>query len=114
MLDIFVILLIAVVLVNSNSTMAKKFGLPYQYEFHLHYLLAYHIFFSLVFTWYILNNGGDSFGYWKFGMEQVVIKGDKNWFAYFGEGTTFILWLCYIPSYLMGLSYITGNILFGF
>tara|TARA_R110001592_G_C13192033_1_gene752972 strand:- start:22517 stop:23722 length:1206 start_codon:yes stop_codon:yes gene_type:complete len=101
-------------MVNSNTTVSKKFGLPYRYEIHLHYLLAYHLFFSGVFTWYILNNGGDSLGYWKFGMEQVVIKGDKSWSVYFGEGTTFILWLCYIPSYLMGLSYITGNILFGF
>ncbi|WP_243431417.1 hypothetical protein [Algoriphagus lutimaris] len=101
-------------MVNTNSSMAKRFGLPYKYELHLHYLLAYHIFFSLFFTWYIINYGGDSQGYWKFGMEQVLIRGDETWFSYFGEGTTFILWLCYIPSQLMGLSYVTGNILFGF
>jgi len=94
--------------------MAKKFGLSYKYELHLHYLLFYHVFFSLFFTWYILNFGGDSQGYWKFGMEQVIIRGDVSWFSYFGDGTTFILWLCYIPSQLMGLSYLTGNILFGF
>lgn len=46
-------------------------------------------------------------------MEQVLIRGEKSWFSYFGEGTTFILWLCYIPSQLMGLSYLTGNIIFG-
>ncbi|WBL41298.1 hypothetical protein PBT90_11075 [Algoriphagus halophytocola] len=93
--------------------MAKRFGLPKKYELHLHYLLAYHIFFSFFFTWYIINYGGDSQGYWKLGMEQVLIKGEVTWFSYFGEGTTFILWLCYIPSQLMGLSYLTGNILFG-
>lgn len=113
MLDILVILLVILALVNSNTSMAKRFGLPKKYELHLHYLLAYHIFFSFFFTWYILNFGGDSQGYWKFGMEQVLIKGEKTWFTYFGEGTTFILWLCYIPSQLMGLSYLTGNILFG-
>jgi hypothetical protein len=80
----------------------------------LHYLLFYHLFFSLVFTWYILNFGGDSYGYWKFGMQQVVIKGDVTWMSYFGDGTKFILWLCYIPSQILGLSYTTGNILFGF
>ncbi|WP_373399081.1 hypothetical protein V8V91_05025 [Algoriphagus halophilus] len=61
-----------------------------------------------------MNYGGDSQGYWKFGMEQVIVRGDETWFSYFGEGTTFILWLCYIPSQIMGLSYVTGNILFGF
>jgi hypothetical protein len=93
--------------------MARKFGLSKKYELHLHYLLAYHLFFSIFFTWYILNFGGDSSGYWSFGMEQVVVA-EPSWEAYFGEGTRFILWLCYIPSQLMGLSYITGNILFGF
>ncbi|MBN7800193.1 hypothetical protein J0A67_04935 [Algoriphagus aestuariicola] len=93
--------------------MSKRFGLPKKYELQLQYLLAYHLFFSLFFTWYILNFGGDSQGYWRFGMEQVLIKGEKTWFSYFGEGTTFILWICYIPSQLLGLSYVTGNIIFG-
>lgn len=114
MLDVVVIALILVVLVNTNAKMAKAFGLPHKYELHLHYLLFYHLFFSLFFTWYILNFGGDSQGYWRFGMQQVLIRGDVSWFSYFGDGTTFILWLCYIPSQLMGLSYLTGNILFGF
>lgn len=113
MLDILVIAVIILALVNSNASMAKHFGLSKKYEQHLHYLLAYHFFFSIFFTWYIINFGGDSQGYWKFGMEQVLIKGEKTWFSYFGEGTTFILWICYIPSQLMGLSYLTGNILFG-
>lgn len=113
MLDLIVIGIVILALVNSNASMAKTFGLSKNLELHLHYLLAYHIFFSCFFTWYILNYGGDSQGYWRFGMEQVLIKGEKTWFSYFGEGTTFILWICYIPSQLMGLSYLTGNILFG-
>lgn len=93
--------------------MAKRFKVPHKYELHLHYLLFYHLFFSLFFTYYILNFGGDSQGYWRFGMEQVKII-DPDWMKYFGEGTTFILWLCYFPSQVLGLSYVTGNILFGF
>ena len=93
--------------------MAKKFGLPYKYEIHLHYLLFYHVFFSFFFTWYILNFGGDSRGYWLMSMEQIIKRGDVTWFSYFGEGTTFILWLCYIPSKTLGLNYLTGNFLFG-
>lgn len=114
MLDIIIIILILVVLVNSNASMAKAFHLPYKYELHLHYLLFYHLFFSMFFTWYILNFGGDSQGYWRFGMQQVLVRGDITWFSYFGDGTTFILWLCYFPSQVLGLSYLTGNILFGF
>ncbi|WP_215226797.1 hypothetical protein [Echinicola shivajiensis] len=94
--------------------MANKFGLPQKYQQHLHYLLFYHLFFSLFFTWYILNFGGDSQGYWRLGMQQVLIKGEETWMKYFGESTTFILWLCYIPSKVLGLSYLTGNVLFGF
>ncbi len=113
MLDILVIALIILALVNSNASMAKRFGLPKKYELHLHYLLAYHIFFSFFFTWYILNYGGDSQGYWRLGMEQAVVRGEITWMSYFGESTWFILWLCYIPSKVFGLSYITGNIMFG-
>jgi len=103
-----------VALVNSNASMAKKFRLPYKYEIQLHYLLFYHLFFSLFFTYYILNFGGDSQGYWRLGMQQVLIRGEETWFSYWGTSTTFILWLCYIPAKVMGLDYITGNILFGF
>jgi hypothetical protein len=113
MLEILVIIPIIIALANSNSTMAKKFGLPYKYELHLHYLLAYHLFFSLFFTWYILTYGGDSQGYWRLGMEQTVVRGEVTWMSYFGDSTWFILWLCYIPSKILGLSYLTGNILFG-
>lgn len=94
--------------------MARKFGLPYKYELQLHYLLFYHLFFSLFFTWYILSFGGDSQGYWRLGMEQVLIRGEITWFSYFGTSTSFILWLCYIPSKILGLNYLTGNLLFGF
>ncbi|WP_439481071.1 hypothetical protein [Cyclobacterium plantarum] len=113
MLDLILIGVIILVLVNSNVRMSKRFALPKKYEFHLHYLLAYHIFFSVFFTWYILSFGGDSQGYWNMSMEQILVKGDVNWFSYWGSSTTFILWLCYIPSKIMGLSYLTGNILFG-
>ncbi|WP_246255438.1 hypothetical protein [Cyclobacterium plantarum] len=46
-------------------------------------------------------------------MEQILIRGDVYWGRYFGTSTTFILWLTYIPSRVLGLSYLTGNILFG-
>ncbi|SNS74016.1 hypothetical protein SAMN06295967_1211 [Belliella buryatensis] len=113
MLDILVIIAVIIALANTNSSMAKKFGLSAKLTMHLNYLLFYHLFFSLFFTWYILNFGGDSQGYWRFGMQQVLIKGEESLVSYWGTSTTFILWLCYIPAKVLGLSYITGNILFG-
>ncbi|WP_232826676.1 hypothetical protein [Cognataquiflexum aquatile] len=114
MLDIIIVVGCLIALANTNRSISKRFGLPAKYELHLQYLLIYHFLFSLFFTYYILNFGGDSQGYWKFTMQQVIVRGDISWFSYFGDGTTFILWLCYIPSQLLGLSYLTGNILFGF
>lgn len=114
MLDIIFIVVCLIALVNTNRGIARQFKLPSKYELHLHYLLVYHLAFSLFFTYYILNFGGDSYGYWRLGMEQVIIKGPETWMSYFGESTKFILWLCYFPSRILGLSYLTGNILFGF
>ncbi len=113
MLDIIVIVILLLALFKSNESISKKFRLPWKYQLHLHYLLVYHLFFSLFFTWYILNFGGDSQGYWYFTMEQILIRGDVYWGRYFGTSTTFILWLTYLPSRVLGLSYLTGNILFG-
>ncbi|MEX2591325.1 MAG: hypothetical protein WD426_01035 [Anditalea sp.] len=113
MLDILLIAVLLVALVNTNQSIARKFGVPEEYKNHLNYLLFYHFFFSLFYTYYILNFGGDSWGYWEFTMEQVVVK-DPTWMKYFGVSTTFILWVNYIPSKIFGLAYITGNILYGF
>lgn len=113
MLDVIVILILLILLYKSNVTLGLKFHLPKKYLFHLHYLLIYHILFSLFYGWYIINFGGDSRGYWLLTMEQVKIA-DPTWMKYFGEGTTFILWLTYFPSKILSLSYPTGNILFGF
>ena len=103
-----------VALANTNHAIIQKNGLPDKYVRHLHFLLFYHLFFSVFYTWYVINFGGDSLGYWLIStMEQVKIK-DPSWMKYFGEGTTFIIWLTFIPSKILGLSYITGNIVFGF
>lgn len=91
----------------------KKFGLPEKYSLQLHFLLVYHILFSIFFTWYILNSGGDSYGYWFYLMQQVRVD-YSTWGEFFGTSTTFILWLNYFPSKIFGLGYLTGNILYGF
>src|SRR5690606_18065342 len=113
MLDILVIAVLLVVLVNTNQSMARKYGVPNEYRYHLHYLLFYHLLFSLFYTYYIINFGGDSRGYWIFTMEQVRLI-NPSWMDYFGVSTTFILWLNYNPSQILCLYYNTVDILYGF
>jgi hypothetical protein len=54
---------------------------------------------------------GDAIGYWTFGFQQVVETSDRM-SDYLGVGTTFLLWLNFIPVKIMGLSFFTGNILY--
>nr|MBI1230057.1 hypothetical protein [Cytophagales bacterium] len=93
--------------------MVNKFRLSAKYLDQLNLLLLYHLIFSLAFTWYIVDSGGDSYGYWKYLMQQVPVHFDTMW-EFFGTSTTFILWLNFYPSKVLGLEYITGNILYGF
>lgn len=113
MLDILILFVCIVALVNTNQSIAKKHGLPAKYINQLHLLLAFHVFFSIVFTVYILNLGGDSYGYWKYLMEQVPVH-YRTMGEFFGTSTTFILWMNFYPSKVLGLEYITGNMLYGF
>jgi hypothetical protein len=112
-LDIVVIAVCLIFLLNTNISIAKKHKLPFRYVGYLHLLLAYHVIFSLVFTLYIRTAGGDSYGYWYYLMQQVPVH-FTSWHEFFGTSTTFILWLNYVPSKLMGLGYITGNLLYSF
>jgi hypothetical protein len=112
MLDVFVIFLLIPIILKDNLRIVNLHSLPFYHAKTLNNLLIYHLLFTIIFSWYILTFGGDSQGYWKFGMEQVKII-DPSWMSYFGQGTTFILWLCYLPSQILGLHYLTGNILFG-
>lgn len=113
MLDALIIILLYGLLYSSNGNFARRHKLSNRYATHLNYLLLYHIFFTLAYTAYILNFGGDSTGYWRYNLEQIKIRGDVTWWAYFGTGTTFPLFLNYFPSRILGLGYFTGNALYG-
>lgn len=113
MLDIVLVTICIIALINTNQTIVKKHGLPAKYVNQLNYLLLYHLGFVIIFTLYIDFFGGDSYGYWRYLMQQVRVDYD-NMHDFFGTSTTFILWLNYIPSKILGLEYITGNTLYGF
>ncbi|WP_226389038.1 hypothetical protein [Penaeicola halotolerans] len=113
MLDIIILFFCLLLLVSTNRKLAFKYRLSAKASRHLDYLLAYHILFSLIFTYYILTFGGDSTGYWRLNLQQVYVS-NPSLFAYYGVSTKFPLFLNYIPSKLLGLDYITGNLLYSF
>jgi hypothetical protein len=55
---------------------------------------------------------GDAIGYWDFGLEQISVH-SENMRDYFGVGTIFLLFLDFIPVKILGLSFVTGNFLYG-
>jgi hypothetical protein len=112
MFDIIVILIVAGLIISSNSSAARSYSNSKRIKRDLNNLFFYHIFFTCVFTFYIKSFGGDSQSYWNFHLQQVDIT-SGNMFDYYGIGSTFILFLDYIPSRIFKLSYFTGNFLYG-
>lgn len=81
----------------------------YQVEEHRRYLIRlfyYHIFFSLLFGWYVVNYGGDAVGYWRNPFRGIA------WLDLHHTGTPYIRFLVYPFSTIFGLSYWTGTLLF--
>ncbi|SFT42565.1 hypothetical protein SAMN04489724_0702 [Algoriphagus locisalis] len=69
-----------------------------------------HFTFSLVFALYILRNGGDSYRYWTVTADSSQYA--STWMEHFGVNTFFIQWLNYLPYKALGLSYLSGSVLY--
>ncbi len=69
-----------------------------------------HLGFSFFYASYILQNGGDSLGFWQ--LTADTSQHAQGWMDYFGINTFFIQWLNYIPSKLLGLSYLSGTFIY--
>ena len=110
MLDLIVIGLIFALVFYSNKRASQTFGplhAPGIKRF-LDRLFLYHCVFSCLFQLI----PGDATGYWNFGFQQLTVHSD-NMKDYFGVGTTFLLFLDFIPARIMGLSFFTANIIYG-
>ena len=104
------ILVVSWLVLNSNRRIAARYG-PGRgplLQRSWNYLFFYHLVFSCLFPLV----PGDAVGYWNFGLQQILVRSDKM-MDYFGVGTIFLLFLDFIPVKIMGLSFITGNILYG-
>jgi hypothetical protein len=110
MLDFIVIPVVIFLVLWSNRRMAYSYETIHAewLRINLNKLFIYHFIFSFLFP--LLP--GDASGYWQFSFQQVVAPTDSM-FEYFGLGTKFLLFLDYIPVKVLGLSFLTGNILYG-
>src|SRR5580692_4568388 len=109
-IDILVVAVVFALVFRSNRKIGESFGPLHGpwYKQNLDRLFLYHLVFSFIFPLV----PGDALGYWTFGFQQVLGTSDRMG-DYFGVGTIFLLWLNFIPYKIMGLSFLTGNILYG-
>ena len=63
-----------------------------------------------MFYFYIQQNGGDAIRYWA--LEAEGVENPDLWMGYWGQRTHFVQWLNYIPSKVLGLSFLSGNVLY--
>lgn len=75
-------------------------------------LLGYHLAVTIYFHYYMRISGGDAIRYWEITADGSQYA--KSWMHYFGYSTFFIQWLNFIPSKLLGLSFLIGNLIYGF
>lgn len=73
-------------------------------------LWIYHFAFGFYFNHFIDEFGGDSIGYWQQTADTSRV-GD-TWMAYFGMGNFFMQWLNYLPYQILGISFMTGTLVY--
>ncbi|EMS31538.1 hypothetical protein C943_02193 [Mariniradius saccharolyticus AK6] len=110
MLEVFLTFMILTGLYFWNRKFGNSRGfLPWEKTL-LQVLYGYHMLFAGVFTWYLLEHGGDAVRYWS--LEADVSQNPVNWTDYWGHGTFFLQWLHYWPSKVLGLEFWFGNVLY--
>lgn len=113
-LDIFFILLILGLGHYRINWLSKKLGVKFApHAQNLTYLFYYKIVFGIIYALYVFFLGGDALGYWKFGLQQVQVV-DPTWLKYYGVSTTFVLFVIYPFSKILGLSFLSGSVMFAF
>lgn len=75
-------------------------------------LWIYHLFFTIFFFQYIQDEGGDAIRYWAITADTSQYA--NSWMGHFGFSTFFIQWINYLPSKILGLSFFSGNVFYGF
>lgn len=110
MLDAIVIVIACILVMWTNKRIGERHGPVHGpwYKRTLDRLFLYHCLFTCVFPLI----PGDAIGYWRFNFQQLTVH-SEHMGDYFGVGTVFLLWLDFIPVKVLGLSFFTGNVLYG-
>lgn len=109
-MDFIFIVFLKALMVWSNRRFVIRHHLSPFYQYVLWALWVYHIAFSVLFYTYIQKHGGDSAAYWT--LTADVSQEADSWMGHWGYRTFFIQWLNYIPSEVLGLGFLTGNLLY--
>lgn len=112
MLEILLLLASITLVAYTNHRIAIKRGMKPLMQWHLQLMFIYHLAYSVFFTFYILDHGGDALAYWTLST-NVMPAPSEHWGDYFGLSTFFIQWLNFVPWKILGFSFMTGNVLYG-
>jgi len=112
MLETVLILAMITAVAYSNHRIGMRWDMPKSIRVQLQSLLLYHLIFSGIFTYYILERGGDAMAYWTLSTNVMPVPSDR-WMDYFGLSTRFVQWLNFLPYKVWGFSFVTGNFLWG-
>ncbi|MFC4872367.1 hypothetical protein [Negadavirga shengliensis] len=94
----------------SNHRLAKKQHFSTFSIWSLQGLWVYHLLFSWIFYRFIVLYGGDAQSYWA--LTADTSRTGDTWMAHWGLGTFFIQWLNYLPAGILGIGFLTGNLLY--
>lgn len=76
----------------------------------LRLLFFYHMAIAVIFHFYVSANGGDAIGYWEsprsMSITEIVSKIEN------GSASTVIVLINYLPSNVLNLSFLTGNMVY--
>ncbi len=109
-MDLFILSPLIIWIFWTNGQLAKRENYSQLESWFLQGLFAYHLCFAFIFHYYIQTHGGDALRYWNLSAEIPIVA--NGWMDYWGSGTMFIQWINYIPSRVLGLQLISGNILY--
>ncbi len=110
MIDYIILFPLILWLFWSNHQEAKREHYDIFQNLFLQVLLIYHICFAFFYHAYILDYGGDALRYWN--LSAAVSNNPGDWMDYFGTSTYFIQWVNFYPGKVLGLRFLSGNILY--
>ncbi len=103
-MDFFYVIFIQLIVIGLLNYFCNSAGVKNRK--YLYYLWGYHLLFCLIFWYYVNNYGGDALIYWQ------IQPGQLQKYLSQGPGTGFMFVLNYPLVIHLGLSFLSGSILY--